>query len=45
MMNSGMSKLSPGKKDPKQKMMLSVATVASRLKQRPKAAPKMGQMK
>lgn len=44
MIASGISKLHPGKKDPKQKMMLSVATVANRLKSRPKPAPKMGSM-
>lgn len=42
-MNSGISKLSPFKKDPKQKVALSVATVSSRLKARAKPAPKAGQ--
>jgi hypothetical protein len=40
-MNSGITKLSPFKKDPKQKVALKVATVASRLKQRAKPPPKM----
>lgn len=36
MMNSGISKLSPFKKDPKKRATISVASVASRLKSTPK---------
>lgn len=41
-MNSGMSKLSPFKKDPKQKVALKVATVSSRLKQRAQTPKTVG---
>lgn len=42
MMNKGFTKLHPAKKDPMQKMALSAATVASRLKQRVKPVPTVG---
>lgn len=41
MSGSGFSKLNPAKKDPKQKVALSVATISSRLKQRVKPPAKM----
>lgn len=40
-MNSGMSKLSPFKKDPKQRVTIKVMTVADRLKQGVKPVPRM----
>lgn len=43
MMNSGISKLSPFKKDPMQRVALSAKTVSSRLKQRAKSPPKAAQ--
>lgn len=42
MMNSGFSKLSPAKKDPMQKVALSAATVASRLKSKAKQGQPAG---
>lgn len=39
MMNSGMQKLSPFKKDPRQKLVLPVTTVSARLKKSHKPVP------
>lgn len=38
----GFTKLSPYKKDPRQKAVLPIATVSSRLKQKPKPVPRVG---
>lgn len=38
----GFNRISPAKKDPKQKLTLSVASVASRLRNGPKPVPPMG---
>lgn len=42
MMNSGFTKLSPYKKDPKQRATIKVQTVADRLIQRPKKPTTVG---
>lgn len=40
--HKGFTKLSPFKKDPRQKVTLPVATVAARLKQKVKPVPPVG---